>query len=79
MQCQIWINSTDFTTPNSRSKVFLSFKIRQILKNIRFALDSWDIDLWDLDLLDIDLDLLDTDIPGKHFVCLQDVLKTPSV
>ena len=33
-----------------------------------------------LDLSDIDkhLDLLDTDIPSKHFVCLQDVLKTSS-
>ena len=41
-----------------------------------FALDMSGIDLWDIDLLDTDLNLLDTDIPGKHFVCLQDVLKT---
>ena len=46
-----------------------------------FALDSSDIDLLDKDLLDqryTNLDLLDTGIPGKHFVCLQDVLKTSS-
>ena len=49
------------------------------MKNIGFALDFWDTDLWDIDLLDIDLDLLDTGIPGKHFVCPQDVLKTSSV
>ena len=30
------------------------------------------------DLLDTRLDLLDTDIPSKHFVYLQDVLKTSS-
>ena len=42
------------------------------------ALDSSDIDLWNKDLLDTHLDLLDTDIPSKHFVCLQDVLKTSS-
>ena len=29
-------------------------------------------------LSDTDLDLLDKDIPSKHFVCLQDVLKTSS-
>ena len=43
-----------------------------------FTLDSSDIDLWDIDLLDAHVDLLDTDIPSKHFVCLQDVLKTCS-
>ena len=43
-----------------------------------FALDSSDIDLLNIDLLDTHLDLLDTDIPSKQFVCLQDVLKTPS-
>ena len=46
-----------------------------------FALDLSDIDLLNIDLLDqryTHLDLLDTDIPGKHFVCLQDVLKTSS-
>ena len=46
-----------------------------------FALDSSDIDLLNKDLLDqryTNLDLLDTGIPGKHFVCLQDVLKTSS-
>ena len=46
-----------------------------------FALDSSDIDLLNKDSLDqryTNLDLLDTDIPGKHFVCLQDVLKTSS-
>ena len=32
--------------------------------------------MWDIDLPDTDLDFLDTDIPSKHFVCLQDVLKT---
>ena len=32
--------------------------------------------MWDIDLSDTDLVFLDTDIPGKHFVCLQDVLKT---
>ena len=37
------------------------------------ALDSADVDL-----LDTDLGLQDTDIPSKHFVCLQDVLKTSS-
>ena len=42
------------------------------------ALDSSDIDLWNKDLLDTHLDLLDTNIPSKHFVCLQDVLKTSS-
>ena len=41
-----------------------------------FTLDSSDIDLWDADLLETDLD---TDIHRKHFVCLQDVLKTSSV
>ena len=40
-----------------------------------FALDSSDIDLWNIDLLDANLDLLDIDIPSKHFVCLQNVLK----
>ena len=34
--------------------------------------------MWDIDLSDTDLDLLDKDIPSSHFVCLQDVLKTPS-
>ena len=43
-----------------------------------FALDSSDIDLWNIDLLDTYLDLLDTGIPSKHFVCLQDFLKTSS-
>ena len=43
-----------------------------------FALDSSDIDLLNIDLLDTHLDLLDTDIPSKHFVCLQDVLKNSS-
>ena len=37
-----------------------------------------DTDLWNIDLLDTHLDLLDTDITSKHFVCLQDVLKTSS-
>ena len=40
-----------------------------------FALDSSDKDLRDKGLLDADLDLLDTDIPSKHFICLQDFLK----
>ena len=40
------------------------------------ALDSSDIDLVNIDLLDTHLDLFDTDIPSKHFVCLQDVFKT---
>ena len=43
-----------------------------------FALDLSDIDLWNINLLDTHLELLDTDIPSKHFVCLQDVLKTSS-
>ena len=43
-----------------------------------FALDSSDIGLLNIDLLDTHLDLLDTDIPSKHFVCLQDVFKTSS-
>ena len=38
-----------------------------------FTLDLPDIDLWNIDLLDTHLDLLATDIPSKHFVCLQDV------
>ena len=29
-----------------------------------------------IDLSDTDLDLLDTDIPSKHFVCLQNVFET---
>ena len=43
------------------------------------ALNSSDMDLWNIDLLDqryTHLDLLDTDIPSKHFVYHQDVLKT---
>ena len=43
-----------------------------------FAWDSPDIDLLHIDLLDIHLDLLDTYILRKHFVYLQDVLKTSS-
>ena len=39
-------------------------------------LDLSDIDMWDMDLSDTDLDLLDADISSKHFVYLQDVLKT---
>ena len=41
-----------------------------------FAIDSSDTDLWNIELVDPHLDLLDTDIPSKHFVCLQDVFKT---
>ena len=41
-----------------------------------FALALSDIDLWNKDLLDTHLDLSDTDIPRKHFVSHQDVLKT---
>ena len=41
-----------------------------------FTLETSDIDLLDIDLLDRDLDLLGTNISSKHFVCLQDVLKT---
>ena len=43
-----------------------------------FALDLSDIDLLNIDLLDqryTHLDLLDTDIPSKHFACLQNVFK----
>ena len=46
-----------------------------------FALDLLDIDLLSIEWLDqwcthLDTDtLLDTDIPSKHFVCLQDLLK----
>ena len=46
-----------------------------------FALDLSDIDLLNIDLLDqryTHLDLLDTDIPSKHFICFQDVLKASS-
>ena len=43
-----------------------------------FALDSSDIHYRNIDLLDTHLDLLDTDIPSKHFVSLQDFLKTSS-
>ena len=43
-----------------------------------FVLDSSDIDLRNIDLLDAHLDLLVTDIPGKYFVYLQDILKTSS-
>ena len=43
-----------------------------------FVLDSSDIDLKNIDLLDTHLDLLDIDIPNKHFVSLQYVLKTSS-
>ena len=43
-----------------------------------FVLDSSDIDLRNIDLLDAHLDLLVTDIPGKCFVYLQDILKTSS-
>ena len=39
-----------------------------------FVLASSDIYLRNIDLLDTHLDLLDTDIPSKHFVCLQDIL-----
>ena len=42
------------------------------------ALDLSDLDLWNINLLDTHLDLLDADIPSKHFVCPQDVLKTSS-
>ena len=46
-----------------------------------FALDFSDTDLLNTDLLDqryTHLDLLDTDIPSKHFICFQDVLKASS-
>ena len=43
-----------------------------------FTLDLSDIDLWNIDFLYTHLDLLDIDIPSKYFVCLQDILKTPS-
>ena len=46
--------------------------------HLGFASHSSDVDLWDIDSLDTDLDLLVTDIPGKDFACLQDVLKTSS-
>ena len=46
--------------------------------HFEFTLDLPDIDLWNIDLLDTQLVLLDTEIPDKHFVCLQDVLKTSS-
>ena len=44
---------------------------KYIINDFGFSLDSSDVDLWNIDLLD-------TDIPSKHFVCLQDVLKTSS-
>ena len=43
-----------------------------------FTLELSDIDFWNIDLLDTHLDLLDTDIPSKHFVCFQDILKASS-
>ena len=43
-----------------------------------FTLDSSDTDLLNTDFLDTYLDSLDKDIPSKHFVCLQNVLKTSS-
>ena len=43
-----------------------------------FALDSPDIDFLNIDLLYTHLDLLYTDMPSKHFIFLQDVLKTSS-
>ena len=43
-----------------------------------FALDSSDIDFWNIDLLDTHLGLLETDIPSKHFVCLQEFFQTSS-
>ena len=46
--------------------------------HLGFALELSNVDLLNIDLLDTHLDLLDTDIPSKHFVCLQDVLKTSS-
>ena len=36
------------------------------------------LDLSDIDFLDTNLYLLNTDIPSKHFVCLQEVLKASS-
>ena len=44
--------------------------------HFRFSSDLSDIDLGNIDLLDPHLDLLDTDILFKHFVYLQDLLKT---
>ena len=49
-----------------------------LLMHFRFSLESSDIDLRNIDLLDTHLDLLGTDTPSKHFVNLQDVLKTSS-
>ena len=46
--------------------------------HLRFALDSSDRDLWDIGLSDTDLGLLHTDIPSKHFACLQYALRTSS-
>ena len=46
------------------------------LMHFGFALDSPDTDLRNIDLLNTHLDLLDADIPSKHLVYLQDVLKT---
>ena len=43
-----------------------------------FALDLPHIDLWNIDLLDTHLNFLDTNIPSKHFFCLQDVFKMSS-
>ena len=85
------LNSADFTTPNSHQdfdvkiEMLLDFQNKTDIKIIGFwlirfgfALDSSDLDLWNIDLLDTHLDLLDADILSKHFVCLQDVLKTIS-
>ena len=43
-----------------------------------FTLHSLDTDLWYMNFSDTDLDWLDTDIPSKHFFCLQSVLKKSS-
>ena len=43
---------------------------KYIINDFGFSLDSSDVDLWNIDLLD-------TDIPSKHFVCLQKKIHLP--
>ena len=47
-----------------------------LLNAFWICLTSSDTDLWNIDFLDTHLDLLYTDIPSKHFDCLQEVVKT---
>ena len=70
----------DFNSENRNVGVFQNKTNIEItgfsVTHFGYTLDLSDTDLWNIDLLDTYLDLLDTDITSKHFVCLQDVLKT---